>query len=228
MNCTHYFCLFLIPLCCISEALFLRSRNLGRHWAAFWLKGLAALCFTATGLLLTLQAGQSLVLVMGLVFGLLGDQLLALRKIFPAHHDLTFTSGALSFSLGHVCYMAVLLGLEQGLVLPAVPVFLVLVAGSELFARKAGFSTGKMHLPGLLYIAIEGAMCALALVRLWLAPGLSAALFALGGLLFLVSDNLLCAYSFGRMKTPSVDRWLHITYIAAQLLIAWSPAALPR
>ena len=214
----------LVPLCCVFEALFLRSRDRGNHRAALALKSLASLCFVALGLLSARSVPGSLPVVLGLVFGMLGDQLLALRKLFPAHHDLTFITGALSFSLGHFCYMAYLTETAEGMLLPAIPVFLVLAAGSELFARYSGFSQGRMHLPGLLYIAIEAAMCALALVRLWLAPGLSAVLFAAGGLLFLVSDNLLCAYSFGKMKTRAADRWLHITYIAAQLLIARSPA----
>lgn len=227
MNRILIFSLLLTLVCCVSETLFLRRRTAGQHWAAFFLKGLAALCFVGVGLLLSLHTHQGSLVVWGLVFGLVGDQLLALRKIFPAHHNLTFVSGALAFSAGHVCYMAALVSMEEGLLLPALPAFLILVAGSELFAHKAGFSTGSMHLPGLAYIGIEAAMCALALARLWAAPGLSAALFAAGGLFFLVSDNLLCAYSFGSLKTRAVDWWLHITYIAAQLLIAWSICALP-
>ena len=224
MNHILIFALLLTLVCPLSEALFLRQRDAGRHWPAFWLKGLAALCFLGTGVLLASLAQGSKWVVWGLAFGLAGDQLLALRKIFPARHDLTFAAGTLSFSLGHVCYMAALLGAAPGLPLPAFPVFLVLVAGSEVFARKARFARGKMHLPGLAYIAIEAAMCALALARLWLVPDLSAGLFALGGVSFLISDNLLCAYSFGAMKTKAADRMLHITYIAAQLLIAWSLA----
>ena len=217
--------LLLTALCCHCEARFLHQRDAGRHWPAFFLKGLASLSFVAVGLVMALYAHRGGAVVWGLVFGLAGDGLLALRKIFPAHHDLTFVSGALAFSVGHFCYMAALLGAEDGLLLPALPLFLLLTAGSEVFAHKAGFSSGSMHWPGLLYIAIEAAMCALALVRLFLAPSLAAGLFAAGGVSFLVSDNLLCAYSFGSMKTSSVDRWLHLTYIAAQLLIAWSIAA---
>ena len=140
---------------------------------------------------------------------------------------MTFVSGAIVFSVGHGFYIAYLLSLRGDLLPPATPIFILLVVGSELFAHKTSFNKGKMHYPGLLYIAVEGAMCALALARLIRAPGVAAAFFAAGGILFFLSDNLLCAHGFGTWKTRAVNIWLHVTYISAQLLIAWSIFFLP-
>ena len=97
---------------------------------------------------------------------------------------------------------------------------LVLLALSILFSHAGGFARGKMHLPGMVYIGVEAMMCALALVLAFKKTEYLS--FALGGVTFLVSDNLLCAYSFGRLKAPVWDWALHGTYLAAQLLIAWT------
>ena len=54
-----------------------------------------------------------------------------------------------------------------------------------------------------------------------LAAGMNK-LFAAGGVLFIISDNILCAYSFGSERRFGANIGIHATYYAAQLLIAWS------
>ena len=79
-----------------------------------------------------------------------------------------------------------------------------------------------MHLPGLFYIGVEALLCACSLTLLSRRPGSFSLVLALGGICFLVSDNLLCAFSFGHLRSTFVDRLLHITYLAAQLCIGLS------
>ena len=55
-------------------------------------------------------------------------------------------------------------------------------------------------------------------------PGIATVLFALGGVLFVISDTILSCHCFGTAKDPVYNRWVHYTYYAAQLLIAWSLA----
>ena len=208
--------------CCLLEILFLRQRSAGNHIRALILKVLASLCFCLVGIWGSICRGWGFVISAGLVCGLLGDLLLGLRKLRPHHHDLIFVAGALAFSLGHVLYSYALVRLQSGLLLPSLPIFLILVLLSELFARKSGFSQGNMHIPGLFYIGVEGVMCALALSAYGKNPTLGTGLFALGGISFLVSDNLLCAFSFGSLRNSFTDRLLHATYLMAQLFIAWS------
>ena len=205
----------------LTDVCFLRLRQRQRHGAALVLKGLAALQFCLIGLLLHDRAQAGWAVAAGLFCGLTGDILLGLRKLMPHRHDLTFVAGALVFCLGHGFYIYYLTRIP-GLWLPALPIFLVLLILSEAFARYGGFHRGKMHLPGMFYIAAEALMAALSLVLVMKAFSAGSLLFALGGVSFLVSDNLLCAYSFGRLKSPSIDWALHGTYLAAQLLIGWS------
>ena len=209
-------------LCCVLEKDFLGLRRAGRDRAALIFKGLASLCFVTVGCLAAALRGQGWITAAGLGMGLCGDLLLGLRKQLPKHHDAFFVAGAAAFSLGHGFYLASLRQSFGAGLLPALGIAAVLTAGSELYARRAGFAQGKMHLPGLAYIGVEAWMCGMALLGLWMVPGIASGLFTLGGLSFFVSDNLLCAYSFGNRKTEAVDNLLHGTYLAAQLLIGWS------
>lgn len=218
------FALLLALASILSETIFLKKRRSGKHGISLLWKAAASGSFCLTGAVLAGASGspQGPVICLGLTMGLMGDVLLGLRKLFPGQHDLAFRAGALAFSVGHVFYM---IALGQTARLPWAPVlliFLVLMAGAELFARRGGFAKHKMHLPGLLYIGIEACMAAMALTLPWLHRTPGAFLFAAGSLSFFCSDSLLCAYSFGTMKTLSCDRAVHVTYLCAQLLIAFS------
>ena len=71
-------------------------------------------------------------------------------------------------------------------------------------------------------MAVVAFMGALAVSVAIHAPGESTLLFAIGGGLFIISDNILCAYSFGSERRFGANIGIHATYYAAQLLIAWS------
>ena len=214
--------IFLSLLCCLSCALFMSLRGRSSHGLSLLFKILMSLSFAAVGGYFYFPSRLGLFVLIGLSLGALGDLLLGLRKLFPHHHDLTFILGAVSFSLGHGFYMGFLSSQSTGLWDPALPVFLGVMVLSFFYSRIGGFSGKKLYLPGMAYIGIEALMCSLAAVLFWKCPGMGSFLFFLGGISFLVSDNLLCAYTFGTRKTFSVDVLLHVTYVAAQLLIAWS------
>lgn len=221
---TYIIPLLLSLLCCVSCALFMGLRGKSSHRASLIFKVLISLSFTAVGGCFYACPAQGLFVLLGLSLGALGDLLLGLRKLLPHHHDRTFILGALSFSLGHGFYMAFLNAQSTGLWVPALPVFALLMIFSGFYARIGGFAGKKLFLPGMVYIGIEALMCSLAAVLFLKSPGPGSLLFFLGGISFLLSDNLLCAFSFGSQKTKAADILLHVTYIAAQLLIAWSLA----
>ena len=51
-------------------------------------------------------------------------------------------------------------------------------------------------------------------------------LFAVGGVCFGCSDNILLAFCYGNKRTWDMNIWVHIIYYAAHLLIAWSILAI--
>lgn len=202
--------------CAAFARLFLEACFAGDHRRAFRVKGLAGLCFVAVGLLMALRCGNlsfAVPVTAGLVLGLAGDQLLALRFILKEKHDLMFISGAVAFSMGHALYILALIAL-----------WLAGAAAAVVYARIRRTNAGKLNGGCCVYIALVTLMCAVACAAAIKAPGAATLMFAAGGVCFVVSDNVLTAYCFGNKKTPGMNRTIHITYYLAQLLIAWSLA----
>ncbi len=213
--------------CVVLDHLFLAEMERKNHPKAVRLKGLASLCFVITGLWFTILAGggtHHLLIAFGLVLGLIGDVLLAMRFEYRERHDLFFLIGAISFALGHVLYIAALLGVNGRAWLPAIPFWigLLVIAGVSAFRFQA--DAGRMQIPGYGYMALVAAMGAIACGLAVKTGGTAAVLFAIGGVLFLISDTILSIHTFGTAKDVAYNRWVHYTYYAAQLLIAWSLA----
>jgi len=215
--------------CVLCGHWYMNATRAKDYKSAFPRKGLAGLCFVAAGLcLLPLcpDRGFARLVVAGLCFGLLGDQLLALRFLTGKRHDLMFALGALAFSVGHVWYLLALCGRGVGLLRPSLPFLVAGLAAAALYARLRRIDPGKFRCAALVYIALvvsmAAAACALAARRF----SAGALLFAVGGVCFAVSDNLLLARSFGGVRTEGINSAIHISYYAAQLLIAWSLAFL--
>ena len=213
-------CLLLTALCCRAGTQFLLQRKQEAHRRAFLYKSIAGSCFVLIGVLLAICRAQGWWLAAGLFCGLLGDQLLAMRKIYPQRHDLYFCTGAVAFSVGHIFYIV---GISRFFTKPmwvALPAFGVLLILSFLLTRRA--DTGRMQLSSLLYVGIVALVCAAALCALIQSPGISTGMLLIGSISFFVSDNLLILQTFGGKQTRGINIWLHITYYLAQLLIGWS------
>ena len=88
-------------------------------------------------------------------------------------------------------------------------------------ARELG--TGKTLILGLQHMfAMFGATV---LVPIITGLSISATLlFAVGGVMFPISDSILSAYSFGPDKHFGLNIGVHATYYLAQICIAWSLA----
>jgi uncharacterized membrane protein YhhN len=211
---------------CIAFAqLFMVAYKAEKFRRAFWLKGGAALCFVILGMLLSPfspNPGYARLVVIGLALGLCGDQLLALRFLVPRLHDLMFAAGAGAFGVGHFFYMKALYDLGSIRLLVLLPIFVIGVAIANLYGKEHGSNAGPLQPAGLAYMVLVIFMGAVSISTFLGAPGIGLALFAIGGICFGVSDNILFAYCFGKQPKWRMNVWVHITYYAAQLLIAWS------
>lgn len=210
--------------CAVSGSLFLRAGWREDYRQAFLRKGLAGLYFVLLGAanaFLCPDISFRIYVLAGLCFGLVGDELLAMRFIKPERHDYFFSRGASAFAFGHLLYIAALF--HHGSSLPlALPVFVLGFGASMLYFRVKKVQAGKLQLPSVGYIALVVFMASVACSAAVRGFSVGLLLFAAGGICFAVSDNLLCAYCFGTGHRRSVDRAVHISYYAAQLLIAWS------
>lgn len=220
------FAALVMTLACLSiMGRFMQASRRKEPMRAMFYKGLASLCFLAVGLLGLLRLGDwdyGWKAVAGLFLGFCGDELLAMRFIREKKHDLYFSLGAVAFSLGHVLFIWAAIERSGRFSLWTLPILALLLLCSGLYARRKESNAGDMHLNAVMYICLVCCMgavtCAAALAR----PDLSSALFALGGLSFVVSDNILCAHYFGNDSRFLLNWLIHISYYGAQLLIAWS------
>lgn len=211
---------------CIAFAqLFMGAYKVENFHRAFWLKGGAALCFVTLGILLapfSPNPGFARLVVIGLALGLCGDQLLALRFLVPKLHDLMFAAGAGAFGVGHFFYMKALYDLGNVRLPVLIPIFILGVAIASLYGKHHSSDAGPLQPAGLAYMVLVIFMGAVSISAFLGAPGIGLALFAIGGICFGFSDNILFAYCFGKQPKWRMNVWVHITYYAAQLLIAWS------
>lgn len=221
--------IFLAVLCSVgcvfSARFFLKAYYEEDYVKGFWLKGTAALFFVAVGVFCQIRrisAADAGLVVCGLVLGLVGDQLLAMRLIHKNHHDHFFIAGALSFGVGHVLYMIFLYRACAVSIFGVLPMLLIGVLASLVYAKKNGTDVEEKTPLAAGYIILVLLMASTAISAAVMTGTMSGLLFALGGILFSVSDNILCAYCYGKNPVWKMNRDLHITYYGAQLAIAWS------
>lgn len=210
-----------LTLCC-AFGVWMFERACGQHddKKAFWRKGAASLCFVLSGLAAAVykQDSFSWIIFAGLVFGIVGDQLLALDY----KSSNFFTVGAASFAVGHVLYIRALRLVAGNLIGPSLTILVIWMIGAAVYALFRKSNAGNLQVLGTIYIGLVALMSAKALAAAIKSPSPATILFAIGGFCFFLSDNILSAKCFGNRNDRVMDWAVHITYYAAQMLIAWS------
>lgn len=217
-----------IALLCVVGLLvdiwFIKTEYAGKMVNATVLKGAASLFFVLLGFVCyaanTAPFGK--LIVIGLVLGLVGDVLLNLRNVFEGRKSmLVFALGILAFLSGHFLYIAALIRLKADIVAWAavLTVIISVLAIPPLMRRITAPSMG-LKIFGYVYLVVVIAMfsCA-AMLLVKLGASALTVLFAVGALLFMVSDFIMIYYSFGKKIKPLRAINL-LSYYAGQLLIA--------
>ena len=217
----------LILICLIGllvDIWFIKTEYDGKMSKATVLKGLASAFFVLLGALCYAEnrTGFGRLILSGLILGMVGDIFLNLRSQFSgAASQKVFAVGSLAFLSGHFLYIAALITQNAAIVLPALLTagILSILAIPPLMERITAPSRG-LKLFGYVYLVIVIAMfsCA-AVLFIRDSAQLLTTLFAIGGLLFVVSDFIMIYYSFGKKIKPLRAINL-LSYYAAQLLIA--------
>lgn len=216
----------LTVVCCAAANAYVNAAAEKPGKRALWLKTLASGCFVAVGAIGASGCWYTefgYLVLGGLVCGFAGDVLLGCRYVYPKKKWTFFALGMALFALGHGLYIAALLSFTPKILYVAGPYAAAAFALSYLYLRKSSVKAGKFALPGGVYLAELCLMagCAAGAAVYALSPG--SILFAIGGLFFLMSDDLLTVNTFCKSKSsPDRYRALHILYYSAQIFFGYS------
>jgi uncharacterized membrane protein YhhN len=223
------FGIILSAICAGFIALFLKAFYDKPFVKSLVFKGIASACFVILGAI-TCFTGEisitKLLIFIGLCFGLVGDEVIHLCQGFPERDSLAFIGGGLFFLVGHLLYIPALLLLGGVNWISVLIAFAVLVSLRLVYAGRRRFLSGEMKIPLALYLGIVSFMACVAIGAFTERLTVGTGLFAVGGVLFALSDNILFAYKMGEKPRFVQNVLLHAAYYIAQILIAWSLACL--
>ena len=208
-------------LCLCLAALFMWTEKKENYMGAVILKGLASLCFVLVGVMAGNGGQLAKLFVTGLLLGCVADVLLNLRWVFPKKGQLIFLVGILVFLGGHVVYLAAVLPMaDNWAVCVVVGVVLTALLMKWIFSKITAKKAFKIF--GVFYLGAIMLLNCVAVSNLVTAPSAFTGLFAVGALLFLISDIVLILNTFGPKSKFSLRVTNLSLYYIGQLLIAWS------
>ncbi len=211
----------LIVLCAALAAVFLRVESRKKYVPAVVLKGLASLCFVVLGILCSPGTAMAKRIVWGLIVGCVADVLLNLRLVFPKKGQPIFLVGILVFLAGHIVYLAAVWPLaSKPLVCVLAGIVLTALLMVWIFQRITAKPAFKIF--GVVYIGAIMLLNCVSVGNLIASPSPFTGVFALGAVLFLVSDIVLILNTFGKEFRQSLRNTNIGLYYAGQILIAIS------
>lgn len=220
------FIVILIAACAAFAALYMKATKDKAYDKAIIVKGLATICCIAIAGITVFHTGNrsfAVLVMFGVFFGFLGDELLAMRYIHRDKFTEWFLAGSAAFLVGHVFYLIALYGVCPKAWMIAVPLTLALLTADYFASKKLGMSFGQLTIPLSGYAAIVCFMSCTSIAVCILSFSTGTLLFALGGICFAASDCILSLQSFSDKPSFKKSLILHIFYWTAQLLIALSP-----
>lgn len=211
---------------CIIQGAFIIVEHKEKYVPAVILKGSASLLFVAIGIYSIVKVNAAtnfptLVLV-GLILGAVGDILLNLRFVFPKIGSKVFLGGVASFLIGHILYLIALFNFASDKVWIAIIVGIVVAALILTFIFMKLKVKLSFKIFGVLYIGAVSLMASVAIANLICNQTPTNISYAIGAVLFLISDVVLIFNSFGPKQLFSLRITNLSLYYLGQILIALS------
>lgn len=211
----------LIILCAVLAVIFLYTESREQYISAVILKGLASLCFVILGFILSPGGGTARLILSGLVVGCIADVLLNLRMVFKEKGQMIFLLGILVFLTGHVLYLAAVIPLSDNRIIPVIAgIILTALLMVWIFTKITAKPAFKIF--GVVYLGAIMLLNCFAIGNLITAPSAFSGIFAVGAVLFLISDIVLILNTFGDNFRQTLRNTNIGLYYAGQILIALS------
>lgn len=223
-----FIALCILGIVCLSTFLFVRKCTSSP--LATILKTLTSIVFVILAVYSSLANYSYEVLyyavfiIIGLVFGLVGDITLDLKLTYPKDNDIFTFTGMSSFAIGHIFYLAIIImyfGFSIWALLLSIALTLITVFAT-IFLMKYKYEK---------YLIISTIYCFLLTFMMFSSLfgaiednfSMTTRLLFTGGVFFLISDGILSMQYFGGKDNSRLLVILnHVTYYLAQFLIAAS------
>lgn len=225
----YYFITLAVGIFITGAFLILRVRK-GGFWGLFS-KTMASVCFIATALAAANQKRSffdfAALMIMGFIFGMLGDIWLDLKWIYTDDMKKFLYAGFISFLIGHICFVSAILHNSPWSfwsILASVAMALVIATVAVLLEKPMKLKYGKYKPIVFLYSTTLSLTLTSSAVtayitnfeRIWVV-------MTIGAALFLFSDLVLSGMYFSDYKnknTPANVIINHTLYYAAQFILA--------
>lgn len=226
-----YYLFLVLGIICTAFFLVKRGVKVPLHVAV--LKGVTSILFITTGFAAFIQNDNctklfAFLIIIGGIFGAMGDIALDLKYVFSQKGDEWLLIGITSFLIGHIFYAASMIfnfefmWYHYAFAFLGGGVFALLAATTEGLLKV---KYGKFKKITVLYIGMLGFSVSLSFISMLYTDfsAFSIMLFA-GMLMFIVSDAFLAGIYFGTQKKPGkIEIFLnHLFYYIAQFLLASS------
>lgn len=212
----------------IVAAGFLFSRAKGASIKNLFFKMASSLCFLLTAVCAVLaNPGASAyggLIIMGGILGLCGDAALDLKFIYPKDNNAYLRSGFIFFAIGHLFFNAALIWLNQlkwWWVLICIAAAFVIAVLNALSSKMLKIDFGKYRNIVIMYSTVLATTAIISVLSAVVTGSVAMIIFAVGAVLFLLSDVVLCFTYFSTGWDKPVHIFInHLLYYAAQFLIA--------
>lgn len=176
-----------------------------------------------------------ILILVGLVFGMLGDIYLDQKWVYPDDNDKYLYAGFITFGIGHIFYVTALTvkaGLNFKNLLVAAAIGLVVAVVNLGLEKLTKQNYGKFRPIVTLYTFLVTLTPATALVASVVTASSGNALpfivFTVGGVLFLLSDIILSPMYFKEGQNTPLNFVLnHVTYYLGQYIFALTIVLFP-
>lgn len=208
----------------ILQGTFIAVEHKEKYVLADILKGLAAACFVTIGIagyLTRTTDSFGLKLMIGLIFGLVGDVLLNLRFVVgEPNGQKVFLLGIVAFLIGHILYLAALIPLSSH-VTACVIIGAIIAAALLTYIFKTMDVKIAFKIFGVFYLGAVIIMTVAAIDVAITMQNIRSIEYAIGAVLFMLSDIVLIFNTFSG-KTRFSMRITNLSlYYIGQMMIAF-------